>query len=79
MEFTAEMIAGLLGGSIVGDKNAAVHTVSSIEGGKKGALTYLSNLKYEQYIYSTEASIVLVGEDFEPTAQIGRASCRERV
>ena len=67
MEFTAEMIAGLLGGSIVGDKNATVHTVSSIEGGKKGALTYLSNLKYEQYIYSTEASIVLVGEDFEPT------------
>ena len=36
MEFTAEMIAGLLGGSIVGDKSAAVHTVSSIEGGKKG-------------------------------------------
>ena len=70
MEFTAEMIAGLLGGSIVGDKNAAVHTVSSIEGGKKGALTYLSNLKYEQYIYSTEASIVLVGEDFEPTAPV---------
>jgi UDP-3-O-[3-hydroxymyristoyl] glucosamine N-acyltransferase len=66
MEFTAEMIAGLLGGVIVGDKMAAVHTVSSIEGGKKGALTYLSNPKYEEYIYSTEASIVLVGNDFEP-------------
>ena len=65
MEFTAEMIAGLLDGEIVGDKNAAVHTVSSIEGGKKGALTYLSNPKYEEYIYSTEASIVLVGNDFE--------------
>ena len=48
MEFSAEMIAGLLGGSIVGDKNAMVHTVSSIEGGKKGSLTYLSNHKYEQ-------------------------------
>ena len=70
MEFTAEMIAGLLGGSIVGDKNAAVHTVSSIEGGKKGALTYLSNPKYEEYIYSTEASIVLVGEDFEPKQEV---------
>ena len=70
MEFTAEMIAGLLGGSVVGDKNAAVHTVSSIEGGKKGSLTYLSNPKYEQYIYSTEASIVLVGNDFEPTAPV---------
>ena len=70
MEFSAEMIAGLLGGSIVGDKDVAVHTVSSIEGGKKGALTYLSNPKYEQYIYSTEASIVLVGDDFEPTAPV---------
>jgi len=36
MEFTAEMIAGFLGGEIVGDKNAAVWTVSSIEEGKKG-------------------------------------------
>jgi UDP-3-O-[3-hydroxymyristoyl] glucosamine N-acyltransferase len=64
------MIAGLLGGSVVGDKNAAVHTVSSIEGGKKGALTYLSNPKYEQYVYSTEASIVLVSNDFEPAAPV---------
>ena len=70
MEFTAEMIAGLLGGSIVGDKSAAVHTVSSIEGGKKGALTYLSNPKYEEYIYSTEASIVLVSNDFEPKQEV---------
>lgn len=64
------MIAGLLGGTIEGDKNAAVHTVSSIEGGKKGALTYLSNPKYEQYIYSTEASIVLVSNDFEPKQEV---------
>ena len=70
MEFTAEMIAGLLGGTIVGDKSASVHTVSSIEGGKKGALTYLSNPKYEEYIYSTEASIVLVGNDFEPKHEV---------
>ena len=38
MEFTAEMSAGLLGGTLVGDKSTAVHTVSSIDGGKKGAL-----------------------------------------
>ena len=70
MEFTAEMIAGILGGEVVGDKNAAVHTVSSIEGGKKGSLTYLTNPKYEQYIYTTEASIVLVANSFEPTAPV---------
>ena len=45
MEFTAEMIAGFLGGDIVGDKEAKVHTVSSIEEGKAGSLTYLTNPK----------------------------------
>ena len=70
MEFTAEMIAGLLGGTIVGDKSTAVHTVSSIEGGKKGALAYLTNPKYEQFVYTTEASIVLVNNDFEPKEEV---------
>ena len=42
MEFTAEMIAGFLGGQVAGDKEAKVHTVSSIEEGEPGALTYLT-------------------------------------
>lgn len=66
MQFTAEMIAALLSGEIVGDKNATVSTVSSIDGGKAGSLAYLTNPKYEQYIYTTEASIVLVDKSFEP-------------
>ena len=66
MQFTAEMIAGMLNGEIVGDKSAAVSTVSSIDGGKAGSLAYLTNPKYEQYIYTTEASIVLVDKTFEP-------------
>ncbi|MBR4951912.1 MAG: UDP-3-O-(3-hydroxymyristoyl)glucosamine N-acyltransferase [Alistipes sp.] len=70
MQFTAEMIAGMLNGEIVGDKNAAVSTVSSIDGGKAGSLAYLTNPKYEQYIYTTEASIVLVDKTFEPKAEI---------
>ena len=70
MEFTAEMIAGLLQGEVVGDKNAKVHTVGSIEEGAQGALAYLMNPKYEQYIYTTKASIVLVGKDFEPKQEV---------
>lgn len=70
MEFTAEMIAGFLGGEVVGDKQATVHTVSSIEQGKAGALAYLSNLKYEPYLYTTEASIVLVDKTFEPSQPV---------
>ena len=70
MQFTAEMIAGLLGGEIVGDKNATVSTVSSIDGGKAGSLAYLTNPKYEQYIYTTEATIVLVDKTFEPKDEV---------
>lgn len=66
MQFTAEMIAGLISGEVVGDKNAAVHTVASIEDGKAGGLAYLSNPKYEQYLYTTQCSIVLVDKSFEP-------------
>lgn len=70
MQFTAEMIAGLLNGTIVGDKNASVSTVSSIDGGKAGSLAYLTNPRYEQYIYTTEASIVLVDKTLEPKEEV---------
>lgn len=70
MQFTAEMIAGFLNGTIVGDKNASVSTVSSIDGGKAGSLAYLTNPRYEQYIYTTEASIVLVDKTFEPKEEV---------
>ena len=70
MQFTAEMIAGLLNGEIVGNKEATVSTVSSIDGGKAGSLAYLTNPRYEQYIYTTEASIVLVDKTFEPKESV---------
>ena len=60
----------MLNGTIVGDKNATVSTVSSIDGGKAGSLAYLTNPKYEQYLYTTEASIVLVDNTFEPKAEV---------
>ena len=67
MEFTAEMIAGFLDGEVIGDKQTKVHTVSSIEAGEAGSLTYLTNPKYEPFIYTTHASIVLVDKRFEPS------------
>ena len=70
MKFTAEMIAGLLGGEVVGNKDATVETVSSIDGGKAGSLAYLTNPKYEPFIYTTEASIVLVDKTFEPKEEV---------
>lgn len=76
MEFTAEMIAGFLGGDIVGDKQAAVHTVSSIEEGKAGSLAYLTNPKYEPYLYTTRASIVLVNRSFTPAQPVSATLIR---
>ena len=66
MEFTAKIIAQYLGGTVEGDENVAVSSVSKIESGKKGTLSFLSNLKYTHYLYTTEASIVLVNKDFKP-------------
>lgn len=70
MEFTAEMIAGFLGGEIVGDASAKVSTMAKIEEGTKGALSFLSNPKYEHYIYTTGSTIVIVNRSFEPTAPV---------
>ncbi len=70
MEFSAEMIAAALGGEIVGDKNATVSTLSKIEEGKKGSLSFLANPKYEHFIYTTEASIVIVNDSFAPSHEV---------
>ena len=70
MKFTAEQIAGILEGEVVGDPNASVSRLSKIEEGTEGSLTFLSNLKYLNYIYSTQASITIVNDTFEPESPI---------
>ena len=64
------MIAGLIGGTIVGDPEAKVNNFAKIEEGKPGCISFLANDKYEQYIYGTESSVVLVNENFEPKQEI---------
>ena len=70
MKFTANQIADLLGGEIVGDENTEVFKLSKIEEGTPGSLTFLSNPKYTPYIYSTNASITIVNQDFTPEKDI---------
>lgn len=70
MEFSAEMIAGLIGGTIVGDPKASVNNFAKIEEGKPGCISFLANDKYENYIYETESSVVLVNNNFEPKKEI---------
>lgn len=70
MKFTAQQIADALNGTITGDATIEVSSLSKIEEGKKGSLTFLANPKYTQYIYTTEASIVIVNDDFTPENNI---------
>ena len=60
MEFSAHQIAGILNGEIVGNPDVSVSGLSKIEEGTEGTLSFLSNPKYEEHIYSTGASICIV-------------------
>lgn len=70
MEFTAAMIAGILNGTVEGDPETKLNTVARIEEGTPGALSFLSNPKYEPYLYTTGASAVLVKNDFTPSKEV---------
>jgi len=67
MEFSAEQIAGILEGTVEGNPNITVTGLSKIEEGQSGTLTFLANMKYEEFIYSTGASIAIVNKDFSPS------------
>jgi UDP-3-O-[3-hydroxymyristoyl] glucosamine N-acyltransferase len=70
MQFTAQQISELLNGTIEGDENVQVGELSKIEDGKAGSLCFLSNPKYENFLYGSKASIVIVGADFTPAQPI---------
>lgn len=67
MEFSATQIAQLLEGKVEGDASALVSGLSKIEEGKDKSLSFLSNPKYEPYIYTTKSSICIVNESFHPS------------
>jgi UDP-3-O-[3-hydroxymyristoyl] glucosamine N-acyltransferase len=66
MEYTAPQIAELLGGTIDGNPDVSVTKLSKIEEGEPGSLSFLANPLYTQYIYTTNASIVIVNKTFVP-------------
>lgn len=65
MKFTALQIATHINGKIEGDETTAVNGFSKIEEGKKGDISFLANPKYEDHLYSTNASIVVVSNILE--------------
>jgi UDP-3-O-[3-hydroxymyristoyl] glucosamine N-acyltransferase len=66
MEFTINQIASILQGEVEGDGQKKVKTISKIQEAKEGSITFLANPKYEDFIYSSEASAVIVKKDFQP-------------
>ncbi|MFT6983594.1 MAG: UDP-3-O-[3-hydroxymyristoyl] glucosamine N-acyltransferase [Crocinitomicaceae bacterium] len=70
MKFSAEQIAGLINGEVQGNATIEVNTLAKIEEGKPGALSFLANPKYEEYIYTTGSSICIVNNTFEPSQPI---------
>jgi len=70
MKFTAQQIAEILNGEIVGNAKVEVNSLAKIEEGKKGSLCFLANEKYTPHIYTTKASIVIVNNSFISDTEI---------
>ncbi len=65
MQFTAAQVAMLIKGKLEGDANAAVHSFGKIEEARAGQLAFLANPKYEDFLYETQASVVIINESLE--------------
>jgi len=70
MEFTATQIATILQGDIIGNPEIKISSLSRIEDGKEGSISFLSNEKYKNFIYETKASVVIVDKDFTTTKKL---------
>lgn len=70
MEFTVNQIAAMLGGEVSGNGNEKINMLAKIQDAKQGQIAFLSNPKYEQYIYTTQATAVIVKKDFVPKKEV---------
>ncbi|MBK7871776.1 MAG: UDP-3-O-(3-hydroxymyristoyl)glucosamine N-acyltransferase [Saprospiraceae bacterium] len=76
MQLSASEIAQLLNGSVEGDPQVKVNRPSKIEEGGIGTITFLANSKYEEFAYTTTASVLLVSRGFVPKQQISATLIR---
>ena len=70
MQFTAQQIATLIQGRIEGNPDAKVNNVAKIEEADNGSLSFIANPKYEEYLYTSQAAIVIVNESLETTGSV---------
>ncbi len=76
MEFSANQIAAMVNGTVEGNGEITVSTFAKIEDGRPGAISFLANPKYTNYIYDTKSSVVLVSRTFEPEREVSATLIR---
>jgi len=76
MEITAKQIAEQLNGELEGDPEVKVSSLARIESAKPGTLAFYGNPKYEQYFYTTRASVILISKSFKPSSDISSTLIR---
>ena len=76
MEFKAKELAEILGGTVEGNPETTVTTFARIESGKPGAICFLANPKYEHYVYTCKADIIIVNKTFEPKEPVSATLLR---
>ena len=79
MQFTAAQIAELLHGDVDGDPQVMVNDLAKIEEGRPGTLAFLANPRYNDHIYSTRATIILVDRGFQPSRAVPKGLTLIRV
>ena len=65
MTFPASQIALLINGKIEGEATVSITSFGKIEEAQTGQLSFLANPKYEEYLYKTKASVIIINENFE--------------
>ncbi len=70
MKFTIRQIAHLIGGEVEGDDSLEIDQFYKIEEGQRGGISFLANPKYEEHIYKTDSSAVIVDKTFIPKRKI---------
>jgi len=73
MEFTVKQIAHLINGEVLGNGDAKISRLEKIQEAGEGCIAFLENLKYEHFLYSTQASAVIVQKDFVPKQKVSSA------
>lgn len=71
MKFTVQQIANMIGGTVRGNPEAVIFRLAKIdEEAEEGSICFLANPKYENYIYTTTATAVIINQDFQPKKDI---------